>query len=439
MTQQSPDGAQRLYRRAAVKLVPFLLLCYIVAMIDRLNVGFAKLQFVADLHFDDAVFGMAAGILYIGYIIFELPSNLALERFGVRVTLLRIMILWGLATMAMAFAASRGGFYAAQFLIGAGEAGFFPGVLYYLTLWFPSRWRALITSLFALGVPISGVVAGPASGWIMTHMTGVEGMRGWQWLFLIEGAPAVLLGLAAWFYLPDRPSAARFFSAAEAGEIARDLERQEPRQTCGDTFAQTLRRPRAYVLAFVYFAFYSAQSVLLLWVPTLLRDAGVRNLVEIGWRSALVFCAGGIGMALAGWHSDRTQERRLHLTFCGLTASAAYLALPLAAARADATTLVLMIAAVGVFSFLALFWTIPTQVFGPGARAGVIALISSIGASGSALSPTFVGWMKVLTGGLFGAIDMLALFFAFSLIALNFCLPARGNDGFATGELQRTH
>ena len=253
-----------LYRRVALSLVPLLLLCYIVAMIDRLNVGYAKLQFMADLHFDEAVFGMAAGSLYVGYILFEVPSNLMLERAGVRLTLLRIMTLWGVFAMAMAFAANRWGFYATRFMIGAAEAGFFPGVLFYLTLWFPSGWRARITSLFAVAVPLSGVVAAPASSWIMTHMAGVADLRGWQWLFLIEGAPAVVLGVIAYFVLPDRPANARFLSADEKARIARDLEEDADSATASGTFAQALRSPRTYVLALVYFAFYSTQSILLL-------------------------------------------------------------------------------------------------------------------------------------------------------------------------------
>ncbi len=194
------------YRRVAARLLPFLLLCYIVAMIDRLNVGYAKLQFMADLNFDEAVFGMAAGSLYVGYILFEVPSNLMLERIGLKLTLLRIMTLWGVFVMAMAFATSQWGFYAIRFMIGAGEAGFFPGVLFYLTLWFPNSWRARIVSMFAIGVPVSGVIAGPMSSWIMTHMAGLGGLHGWQWLFLIEGAPAIGLGLVAYFTLPDRPA-----------------------------------------------------------------------------------------------------------------------------------------------------------------------------------------------------------------------------------------
>jgi len=210
----SPLSESALYRRVAIALLSFLLPCYIVAMIDRLNVGYAKLQFMSDLKFDEAVFGMAAGILYVGYIIFEVPSNLILERVGIRLTLLRIMTLWGAFSMAMAFAGDRWGFYGFRFLIGAAEAGFFPGMIFYFTLWFPTRYHGRIISLLAIAVPLSGVIAAPLSSWIMAHMAGIGGLRGWQWLFLIEGAPAIALGVAAYFVLPDGPANARFLSPA---------------------------------------------------------------------------------------------------------------------------------------------------------------------------------------------------------------------------------
>lgn len=421
---RATEADARLYRRVAWRLIPFLLLCYIVAMIDRLNVGYAKLQFLADLHFDEAVFGIAAGSLYVGYILCEVPSNLMLERIGLRLTLLRIMTLWGVFTMAMAFASTRWGFYGARFLIGAAEAGFFPGMVFYLTLWFPGRYRARMLALIAMGVPISGIVAGPVSSWIMVHMVGVGGLRGWQWLFLVEGVPAVLLGIAAYLVLPDRPEQAYFLSEDEKRGIARDLAADTPIDGAAQDFRAVVRRPRTYALALVYFAFYAAQSILLLWVPTLLRNSGVRDLPSIGWRAALVFLAGAIGMALVGWNSDRTGERRRHLVGSGLVAVAAFLILPLAAHDPDATTLCLAFASVAMFSFLALFWTVPTADFGAGARAGGIALVSSIGASGSALSPAFIGRMSVLTGSLYGAITVLAFIFLASLVALCLCMPA---------------
>jgi sugar phosphate permease len=416
-------GLEGVYLRTAVNLVPFLLLCYIIAMVDRLNVGYAKLQFMADLHFDEAVFGVAAGILYVGYILFEVPSNLLLERTGLRITLLRIMTLWGLFTMAIAFAASRWGFYGLRFLVGAAEAGFFPGVLYYFTLWFPDAWRARITSIFALGVPVSGIVAAPVSGWIMIHMAGVLGLRGWQWLFLLEGAPALVLGVVAYFYLPDRPADARFLSSREKAAIERERARDAAMVAGADTFGQALRNPRAIVLALIYFAFFAIQSILLLWMPTLLRNAGVANLAEIGWRTALIFAAGTIGMATMGWSSDRLQERRWHLIGSGVVASLTLCLLPLGVRSPAATTLILALASPAVFAFLALFWTVPAMVLGKGARAGGIAFVSSIGGLGSALTPVFMGWTQVLTGSLFGAIAVIALVFLAAMAALYLCVP----------------
>jgi sugar phosphate permease len=414
-----------LYRRVAVWLISFLVPCYIVAMIDRLNVGYAKLQFMGDLHFDEAVFGVAAGSLYVGYVLFEVPSNLALQRSGLRLTLLRIMSLWGLFTMALAFASTRWNFYLLRFLVGAAEAGFFPGLVYYSTLWFPSWYRGRVLSWIALAVPVSGVLAGPLSGQIMTRLNEAGGLRGWQWLFLLEGAPAILLGVAAYFFLPDRPANAKFLSAAERERIARDLAQDEAPVQGAATFRQVLGRPRTYALAGCYFAFYSAQSILLIWVPTLLRNAGVRDLVEIGWRSALIFLAGAAGMVAIGWSSDRCQERRWHLVGSGSVASAAFLLLAAAAGSADATTACLVVAAVTMFAFLALFWTLPTALFGSAARAGGIALVSSIGAVGSALSPVLIGWTQVWTGSLFGAVRVLALVFLASLVVVYRHAPAR--------------
>jgi len=341
------------------------------------------------------------------------------------------MTLWGLFTMAMAFAASRPTFYTMRFLIGAAEAGFFPGVLYYFTLWFPNSWRARVFSLFALGVPISGVVAAPASSWIMIHMAGVMDLKGWQWLFLIEGAPAIVLGVLAYLSLPDHPEQARFLTATEKSDIASDLAGDNRTKAAAGTFLNALRDARTYLLAIVYFAFFSTQSILLLWMPTLLRNAGVRDLSEIGWRTSFIFAAGAIGMTTVGWSSDRSGERRVHLTACAIVASAAFYGLPLVAHSPSGTTLALAAASMGIFSFLSLFWTVPTVVLGPGARAGGVALVSSIGGLGSVFSPMLLGWAHVLTGSFFGAIAALASVYLGSMIALWLCAPpsAPGESG----------
>ncbi len=419
------EAKDRLYWRLGVRLIPFLLLCYIVAMIDRLNVGFAKLQFMQDLHFSEVVFGTAAGILYVGYIIFEIPSNLALNRFGVRTTLLRIMIAWGIFTIFLAFTRSQYGFYALRFLVGAAEAGFFPGIVLYLTFWFPSRYRGKVTSLFAMGVPVSGLIAGPLSAWIMTRLSGAAGLAGWQWLFLLEGLPAILLGIAAFFYLSDRPANARFLSPDEKQRIVHDLESDFDKSSIGkiETLGAAMRDPRLYFLAIVYFTFYSMQSVLLIWVPTVLKAVGTTSLIEIGSRAGLISLAGMIGMVLIGYSSDRNGERRWHLIACGVISSAAFLCLPAGGLSPNLTTLLLAIAAVFVFGFLGIFWTVPSAFLDKRAAAGGIALISSIGASGSAVSPIFIGWMRDEFGSVYIAISILAVALLLGMILLYFCIP----------------
>ena len=422
------SDADALYRRLGLRIVPFLLLCYLVAMIDRLNVGFAKLQFLHDLHFSETVFGTAAGILYVGYILFEIPSNLVLDRSGVRLTLLRIMVAWGVFTMLLAFARSETSFYALRFLIGAAEAGFFPGIVLYLTFWFPDRYRGKVTSVFAMGVPVAGLVAGPLSGLIMTRLDAAVGLRGWQWLFLLEGAPAIVLGVAAYAFLADRPGSAAFLNAGEKARIARDLAADLGRSRQGklDRFAEAVRSPRIYLLAVVYFTFYSMQSVLLIWVPTLLKAVGVTSLVAIGWRAGAISLAGAIGMVAIATVSDRTGERRWHLVGCGLLASTAFLLLPSAAGSADGTTLLLAVAAVFIFGFLGLFWTVPAAFLERRAAAGGIAMISSIGASGSAVSPIFIGWMRDHTGSLYASISTLAILFIAGTLLMMMCVPRAG-------------
>ncbi len=418
-----------LYGRIGRRLIPFLLLCYLVALIDRLNLGFAKLQFLGDLHFDEATYGTAAGILYVGYILFEIPSNMLLARIGIRRTLLRIMVLWGLFTMALAFAGDRYAFYALRFLLGAAEAGFFPGIVLYLTLWFPEGIRGRVLSLFAVGVPLSGMVAGPVSGLVMSHMAGLGGFKGWQWLFLLEGLPAIALGIAAYLYLPDGPATARFLSGPERGRVATDLagERHPGGRNHGAVPgmpSQVWRQPRMLGLAFVYFAFYALQSLLLLWVPTLLKAAGVIDLVAIGWRAGIVSLVGALGMVVLGYSSDRSGARRLHLVGCGTAGAALFLMLPLARGNPDMTVLLLSGAAAAVFGFLSLFWTAASALVDRDRAPVGIAFVSSVGAVGAALSPTLIGSVMDWTGSFTGAVDALAMLMLVAMGVLWGCLPA---------------
>jgi sugar phosphate permease len=423
-------AAQSVFRRIGWRIVPLLFLCYVVAMIDRLNVGFAKLQFLADLHLNEAVFGLAAGLLYLGYILFEVPSNLMLHRYGARKTLLRIMVLWGIFTIAQAFAAGKYQFYVLRFLVGAAEAGFFPGVLLYFTYWFPDRLRGRVTSLFVMALPVSGIIGGPLAAWIMTDMNGFAGLRGWQHLFIAEGVPAIILGFVAYFGLSDRPAVASWLSPEEKQAVADQLQvdGQGGAVRVPSRLRDVMKNRVLYLLAICYFAFYCVENALLLWIPTLLKSVGVKSLMGIGWLSGAIALVATAGMLLVSFSSDRRRERRWHVLGCGLVSGFVFVSLPLAAHSIAATVALLMAASGAVFGFLALFWTVPSVLFADGAAAGGLALISSIGALGGIFSPIFIGWVREETGSFYYALGALGCLFLCSLVLLNTCFPRRGPD-----------
>ena len=423
MSEFVGDEEGVLYRRIAWRLVPFLLACYTVAIIDRFNISFAKLQFLHDLHMNNEMFGFAAGIFSIGYVAFEVPSNLLLDRIGVRRTLLRIMVLWGVVTMLMMFVRDQYHMYVLRFLLGAAEGGLFPGLLFYLTLWFPDRLRGRMTSLFVMAVPFGGIIAGPVSGLVMDRMQGVAGLHGWQWLFLVEGLPGVALGIAAFFYLPDRPSEARWLTAPEAEMIEAGIRHDRPLADRGASFAAALRDGRVYLLAFVYFTFFCSLNTILLWAPTLLRNVGVGTATNIGWLSGGLSLASALGMLAVGYNSDHLGERHWHVALCGFVSAVCFLLLPLASGSVVGTMACLTVASIGIFSILSLFWTIPSAYLYGSAAAGGIALISAIGSFGGAVCPAFVGWLTVTTGSLYGAFAAIGLLHAAGMITLLLFAP----------------
>lgn len=384
------------YRKVSWRLVPFLGLCYLAAYLDRVNVGFAKLQMSGDLHFSETVYGLGAGIFFIGYFLFEVPSNLLLHRVGARLWIARIMVSWGLLSMAMMTVDSAAMFYAMRFLLGVAEAGFFPGIILYLTYWYPAHRRGHITALFMSAVALSGVIGGPVSGWILETMSGVHGWAGWQWLFLIEGLPAVLLGVAVLFYLPDRIGDARWLDEEERRLLRANIDAEDQRKQAVPVLT-VLRGARTWHLGAIYFCLVAGLYGVAFWLPTLIRNTGIDDLVHIGFLNALPYAVAVIGMILIARSADARRERRWHVAIptalgaLGLALTTWWSHDSLVAIAA------LSLATLGILSALPLFWSLPTAYLtGMGAAAG-IGLINSIGNLAGFASPYLVGWLKDAT------------------------------------------
>jgi ACS family phthalate transporter-like MFS transporter len=404
--QQSLD-ADRVYRRIALRLLPFLFICYVVSYLDRANVGFAKLQFTADLGLSEAAFGLGAGLFYVGYVLFEVPSNFYLEKAGVRATLVRIMVAWGLISTLMSIITSAQQYYWARILLGAAEAGFFPGVVLYLSYWFPAARRARITSMFLLAVIVAGMSGGLVSGWIMKETAGWFGLKGWQVLFIVEGIPAVLLGIAAIFVLDDKPADARWLSASEKDMIRRDLEadRQGRPPLARHGFMDAFKDPRVYIAGLIFALLGSGSTIVQIWYPTIIKAAGVEDLAHVTLLTMLPYAATGIAIVLIGRRSDRMQERRWHMAIPAAIGGIAFLLMGLPNIGLPATMLLLCVAAAANYSAVTVFWTIPpAYLSGPSAAAG-IALISSIGSGlGGFGGAAAVGWLKTATGTMFAGL-----------------------------------
>jgi MFS transporter, ACS family, phthalate transporter len=308
------NDESRLYRKVVLRIIPFIFVCYVLNYVDRVNVSFAKLQFQGDLGLSDAAYGLGVGLFYVGYILFEVPSNLVLQKIGARKTITRIMCLWGLTSMAMAVVSTPLQFYLARILLGAAEAGFFPGIILYLTLWFPDRLRGRIMSFFILAIAVSGIVGGPTSGVIMQNLDGALGLKNWQWLFLIEGMLPVTMGITAFFVLKDSPRDASWLSDGEKDLLIGNLKvTGRPDSRSGTrAFLEALQRPMLWIATLGYFSVTWAGMVLNFWAPTIIRRAGVENLLHIGLLSAVPYTIGAAGMLALCYHSDHRLERHWH-------------------------------------------------------------------------------------------------------------------------------
>jgi ACS family tartrate transporter-like MFS transporter len=392
------------------RIIPFMFLLYIVSYLDRINVGFAALQLNKTLNFDPTVFGLGAGIFFIGYFIFEVPSNLILERVGPRIWIARILVTWGVISSAMMFVNGAATFYILRFLLGIAEAGFFPGMILYLTYWFPAAARGRAVARFMTANAMAGVIGGPISGFLL-KMNGTAGLAGWQWLFLIEGIPAVILGFVTLAYLPDGPKHAAWLSFEEKDWLVSKLERErdEVRRGGHHTLGQALRSGRVWTLAFIYFAVIMSFYGISIWLPQIVQAfSGMSDLI-VGFITAVPYLAATIGMVLVGRSSDRTRERRIHVAVFAFVGSAGLVAAALLT-NPVAELAALSLAAVGIWGTLGPFWAMSSEFLsGTGAAAG-IALINSVGNLGGFLGPYLVGLVRGRTGS-----------FALALLALAVC------------------
>ncbi|WP_186236180.1 MFS transporter [Burkholderia gladioli] len=411
-------------RKVAWRLMPLIMICYLFAFFDRINISFAKFQLQGDLGLSDTAYGLGASLFVIGYVLFEVPSNMLLYRVGARRWIARIMISWGIATAAMVFVHTEWQFYGLRFVIGAMEAGFAPGVLYYLTLWFPPSHRGRITSLLFLASAFSGLVGAPAAGLVLGHLNGALGMPGWHWLFLLGGVPCVLLGVLVMVQLKDRIEDASWLSGNEKAWLAGQIAQQSRHPQGGHSLLGALRTPGFLMLGLVYFLIQIASYGLNFWAPHLIRTAGTQNPTLIGLLTSVPYIAGAIAMVTVGRLSDASGERRKYVVALLLMASIGFFA----AGYFDRQTTLLLVAlaviGAGVVASIPAFWALPPKLVTGAGAAGGIAVINTLGQLGGIVSPVMVGRVRDLTGSTTPALYVIALLSLVCALLVAYALPA---------------
>jgi ACS family tartrate transporter-like MFS transporter len=409
----SAELETRALRKVTLRIVPFVMLLYFIAFIDRVNIGFAALTMNKDLGFSPTVFGFGAGIFFLGYFLFEVPSNLVLDKVGARIWIARVMITWGLISGAMAFVQGPNSFYALRFLLGAAEAGFFPGIILYLSYWFPARQRAAVTAIFMAAAPLSTVLGSPVSGALL-EMHGLLGLRGWQWMFIIEAVPALILGVMVLFYMTDRPEKAKWLRDDERNWLVTTMNAEAAKKagTASHSVWRGLADPRVIALSLVYFGTSAGLYTLGIWAPQIIKAFGLSSL-QVGFLNALPGIVAIVAMVLWARHSDRSGERTWHVVGACLLAS---LGLVLAgfAGSVLAVLLALTLVNIGISSAKPPLWSMPTLFLSGSAAAAGIATINSIGNLGGFVGPAMIGWIKDLTGSFQGG-----LFFVAGLLVLS--------------------
>ncbi|MCW2306331.1 ACS family phthalate transporter-like MFS transporter [Rhodobium gokarnense] len=385
--------------------------------------AFAKLQFIEDLSFGEFTYGFGAGVFYLGYALFEMPSNLYLDKHGAKITLSRIMILWGAISASTAFMQTPTHYYILRFLLGVAEAGAFPGIILYLSYWFPAERRGRITSLFAMGAPVSGIFGSLISGWLLT-LDGLHGLRGWQILLIYEGIPAILIGIFVFFYIDNRPEDAKWLTAKEKKCVADTVAASEKKPEKGKGHVlQALLDPRIYVLGVSYLAVLAGCQAVALWIPTILKGIGT-DASLFGVLTAIPFVMAVVAMNVWGWHSDKKMERRWHFAAVMWAAGISLAVLSYFADSVTVTILLLCIATGGIWASVTVFWTIPPTYLSSSSKAGGIGFVSSCGAAGGFLSPIIVGWSNNLAGSFYGGLAAIGILLVISGVIVLVAVPA---------------
>jgi len=390
------------YRKVTWKLIPFIFICYLFNYLDRVNVGFAKLEMLDALKLSETIYGLGAGIFFLGYVSSGVPSNLILHKIGARRWIATMMVAWGVLSASLMFVTSPASFYTLRFLTGVAEAGFFPGIVLYFTHWFPAERRGKVMALFMSAIPVSGLLGGPLSGWMLHHFAGGQGgLAGWQWLYLLQGLPTVLLGVAVYFYLNDGVAQAPWLSADEKkwllAALADDDKKRGQAGSGGQSLGAVLRNGSLWMLGAIYFCIQMGVYAINFWLPSIIKSLGFHDTTTIGWLSAIPYLAAGVFMVAVGRSADARGERRWHLCVPMLMGLFGLLLAAKFSGNAWIVMAGLTLATMGALTSLPMFWPLPSALLGGGAAAAGLALINSLGQIAGFVSPFLVGWIKDAT------------------------------------------
>jgi ACS family tartrate transporter-like MFS transporter len=402
------DDRPDIIAKTARRILPILMICYFAAFLDRVNIGFAALTMNKDLGFSASAFGFGAGIFFLGYVLCELPSNLMLVRFGARRWIARILITWGLLSAATAFVWNPASFYTVRVLLGAAEAGFFPGMIFFMTLWFPRQYRARMFGTFNIAVPLSSVIGAPVSGLVIEYLNGAQGLAGWQWMFILEALPAIIMGVVVLFALPDTPRNASFLSADERSWLSTRLDAERAAQEATERFTvlRALTDPRVLLMCLIAVGLVMGTTGIAIWMPQFVKAFGLSN-VQTGFVTAIPASFMGLAMIVVGRHADKTGERVWHAAGPFLVSAAGFTLAALASS--PLLSLVgLTIGAAGIGGASPNIWIFPTTLLTGAAAAAGVALINSVGSTGGFFGPSIIGWVRDLTGGFSEALLVLA-------------------------------